>query len=107
MSKIKMDQEQAQELVRQIGVAALMAISGRRVWMADGTVVLPVSNGYTVEIDLDASDTYTVRRVFTRAGKRFVKGERTGVYADEVGEVAYYASSFRSYDENEWPTLLF
>jgi hypothetical protein len=30
--------------------------------------------------------------------KRWVKGELTYVYADEVGEMAYQAHAFRSYD---------
>lgn len=101
--KIKMDQDMAQVLRAQIGRMNMMAISGGRLWLTDGSVVLPVSNGYSVVIDLDASDTYTVRRVFRRGTKVWTKGERTNVYCDEVGEVAYYASCFRSYDAEEWP----
>lgn len=86
-------------LAAQIGRMNVFAISGGRVVRVDeSTVRLPVGAGYSVEIFLDASDTYTVRRVFTRAGQRWVKGEQENVYCDEVGEVAYQASSFRSYD---------
>lgn len=59
---------------------------------------LPVGSGYSVTVDLAANDTYTVRRVFKRGAKVWVKGEQTEVYCDEVGEIAYQASSFRSYD---------
>jgi len=89
----------ARELVAQIGRMNVLAISGGRVLARETGVTLPVSNGYTVTVDLAWDDTYTVRRVFTRAGKVWVKGEQTGVYFDEVGEVAYRASCFRN---GEW-----
>ena len=91
------------ELIGQIG-QNIWGISGGRVLRRDTGVTLPVSNGYSVTVDLAPGDTYTVRRVFKRGKKTWVKGERTGVYCDEVGEAAYYASCFRSYDENEWMT---
>lgn len=103
-----MDVDQMSELVRQIGRGRLMAISGGRVENWGGVLRLPVSNGYRVEIALAANDTYIVRRVFRRKPKGelipvdYPKGERTEVYCEEVGEAAYYASCFRSYDENEW-----
>jgi hypothetical protein len=34
--------------------------------------------------------------VFTRGAKTWIKGERTNVYCDEVGEVAYQASCFQN-----------
>lgn len=84
--------------LNQIGRMNLLAISGGRWSLVSGTLVLPVGAGYSVEVDLDeGSDTYTVRRMFRRGGKAFPKGEQTYVYCDEVGEVAYRASSFRSY----------
>lgn len=110
MSKIRMNKEQAAELRAQIGAMNLTAISGGRFWLTNGSAVLPVSNGYSVVIELDSDDTYTVRRLFTRKKKGeslptvYTKGERTHVYCDEVSEAAYYASCFRSYDENEWVT---
>ena len=88
------------ELVRQIGVWNIGAISGGRVIMRETGITLPVSNGYRVMVDLDANDTYVVRRVFKRrvAGqvKVWIKGEQRNVFFDEVGEVAYQASCFRN-----------
>jgi hypothetical protein len=94
-----MNSEQATTLLAQIGRMTICAISGGRKYLNDGTLVLPVGCGYTVEIDyMEGSDDYTVRRVFTRGIKRWVKGELTNVYCDEIGEMAYQASSFRSYE---------
>lgn len=84
------------ELTAQIGRGNILAISGGRVIVRETGVTLPVGSGYRVTVDLAADDTYTVRRVFARAGKSWVKGEVSGVYCDEVGEVAYQASCFRS-----------
>ena len=93
-------------LVRQIGNMNLLAISGGRVTPILNGVDLPVSNGYLVRVLLDrASDTYIVQRVFRRAGQEWVKGERANVYWDELPELAYRASCFSSYDENEWEVL--
>lgn len=94
-------------MLRQIGWGNVAAISGLRWIEVDPyTVKLPVSNGYSVEVELDPNDTYTVRRVFTRRPKASpadwrpepvatVKGAVSNVYADQVGEVAYRASCFR------------
>ena len=92
-------------MLGQLGRGNLLAISGGRVVIVnDDLVSLPVSNGYSVEVELDvAHDTYTVRRVFRRGTKVWIKGERTNVYCDELGETAYVAHAFRSYDETEWP----
>lgn len=88
--------------LNQIGRMNVLAISGGRSRMEGDTLVLPVGAGYSVEIDLDlGSDTYTVRRMFRRGDKAFPKGEQSYVYCDEVGEVAYRASSFRSYEFGE------
>lgn len=79
----------------QIGRMNVLAVSGGRVLRDGETLVLPCGSGYTVEVDLDeGSDTYTVRRVFNRGGRKFPKGEQTYVYCDEVGEVAYRASCY-------------
>lgn len=86
------------ELLGQIGRMNLFAISGGRVLRRDTGVTLPVGNGYSVTVDLAANDTYTVRRVFKRGAKVWVKGEQSEVYCEDVGEQAYQASSFRSYD---------
>lgn len=95
MSFIECD---AQELVQQIGRMNILAISGGRVLRRETGVTLPVGAGYSVKVDLDASDTYTIQRVFKRNGKEFDHGTLTNVYCDEVGEMAYQASSFRSYN---------
>lgn len=95
-----MNTEQATTLIAQIGMMNILAISGGRKGLTpDGILVLPVSAGYRVEIEYnEGADDYTVRRVFKRGTKKWVKGELTGVYCDEVGERAYEASSFRSYE---------
>ena len=93
------------QLLAQIGRMNIFAISGGRVqiWRTnDGkaarTVTLPVSNGYSVEIYLAWDDTYTVTRQFKRKGVYTNKGTVEGVYAENIGEVAYQASCFRSND---------
>jgi hypothetical protein len=83
-------------LLRQIGTMNVLAISGGRVARRETGVTLPVSSGYSVTVDLDGNDTYIVRRVFKRGAKSWIKGEVTGVYADQVGEAAYRASCFRN-----------
>ena len=91
------------ELLKQIGIQNVFAISGGRVevWRTnDGqacrSITLPVSNGYSVEIYLAWDDTYTVTRQFKRKGQYFNKGTVEGVYCENIGEVAYQASCFRS-----------
>jgi hypothetical protein len=86
----------ARTLAAQIGPRTILAISGGRIYVRETGVTLPVSNGYRVTVDLAGNDTYTVRRVFTRAGKTWIKGERSDVYCEQVGEVAYQASCFRN-----------
>jgi hypothetical protein len=86
------------QLLAQIGRMNIMAISGGRVERRPTGVTLPVGSGYRVTVDLDFNDTYVVRRIFQRAGKTFVKGELRDVYCEDVGERAYEASSFRSYE---------
>jgi hypothetical protein len=86
----------ARTLIEQIGPRTVLAISGGRVLVRDTGITLPVSSGYKVTVDLAANDTYTVRRIFTRAGRVWVKGERSGVYCDQVGEAAYEASCYKN-----------
>jgi len=94
-----MDTTQATEVLAQIGHMNVLAISGGRKRLIDGALVLPVARGYSVRVILDeGSDTYTVQRVFARAGKEWVKGERTWVYCDEVAEAAYRAACYH----DEW-----
>lgn len=84
-------------IIQQIGGRNIMAISGGRIKRStDGlTIELPVAYGYSVTVTYDeGSDTYTVRRIFTRAGKQTIKHERDYVYCDEIGETAYQASCY-------------
>lgn len=88
------------ELLNQIGIMNVFAISGGR-WTAitneEGEcveVILPVGKGYRVAITLGFNDTYTVRREFIRGAKVFSKGVQRDVYCEEIGEVAYKASCF-------------
>lgn len=78
----------------QIGRMNLLAISGGRAVSSENALVLPVAAGYHVVISLGALDTYTVRRVFTRNGRAFIKAEWTDIYCDEIGETAYRASCY-------------
>ena len=88
------------ELVKQLGMMNILAISGGRVHSVvneDGETVevqLPVGHGYRVAITLGFMDTWIVRREFVRGGKVFVKGVQEDVYFTEVGEVAYKASCY-------------
>lgn len=94
-------------LLDQIGRMNVLAISGGRVgiWKPEGETVeveLPVSSGYLVRITLAWNDTYTVERILRRrpkgktAKETKVLGRVTGVYCDQVGEVAYYASCYKN-----------
>ena len=97
--------EQRAEILRQIGRMNVLAISGGRVTaLADG-VELPVSQGYRVRVQLTGADDYTVSRVLVRAGREYSHGVRERTYCDEVGEAAYRASSYRSYDDDEWKVI--
>lgn len=98
MSAWDVTPEQREEMRRQIGRNILSISGGRVTALVDG-IELPVSNGYRVRVRLTPADTYRVERVFIRSGVEFLKGAMDGVYCDEVGEVAYYASCFRSHPE--------
>lgn len=85
----------------QIGRLTVAAVSGGRVerlWVGPnddryvGGIRLPVSYGYAVEVWLDASDTYTVRKTWTRSGVTKIREEWSDVYADELDEAVYRAS---------------
>ncbi|NBT67710.1 MAG: hypothetical protein EBT78_08125 [Betaproteobacteria bacterium] len=89
--------EQAKVIVSQLGRNNLFAISGGRVIYRETGITLPVSYGYSVTIDLE-NDLYIVRRVFKRGGKVTIKGEVKGVYCDQLGELAYQAHAYKSYD---------
>jgi hypothetical protein len=92
----------ANELVRQIGGNIFAVSGGRARRVGNSSLGLPCGAGFEVLVTLEADDTYTVRRLFKRGGKVFLHGERTDVYCDEVSEVVYFCSCFRSYDAEEW-----
>ena len=97
--------EQRVEIARQIGKMNVLAISGGRITSLPDGIELPVGQGYRVRVRLDPSDTYTVERVMVRGVKEFEKGSRSDVYFDEVGELAYRASCYRSYEPGEWEVV--
>ena len=88
------------ELINQIGHMNIFAISGGRVGITKNNqgetveVELKVGKGYRVSISLGWDDTWTVSRQFVRKGVVSDKGTLTGVFADQVGEIAYKASCF-------------
>jgi hypothetical protein len=88
------------ELIDQIGRMNIYAISGGRVGITKNDqgetveVELKVGKGYRVSISLGWDDTWTVSRQFVRKGVVSDKGTLTGVFADQVGEIAYKASCF-------------
>jgi hypothetical protein len=92
------------ELISQIGHMNVLAISGGRVIVVKNNngetieVELKCGAGYRVSIALGWDDTYTVTRQYVRKGTVFNKGTVEGVYCDNIGEVAYKASCFRSYE---------
>lgn len=90
-------------MLDQIGTMNILAISGGRVLRTDeNTVHLPVSNGYVVEVKyVPGRDLYTVSRLLKRGAKVFQKGTIEDVYAEDLGEIAYLTSCFRSYEMTE------
>ena len=87
-------------MIDQIGRMNIFAISGGRVGVTKNNqgetveVELKVGKGYRVSITLGWDDTWTVSRQFVRKGIVSDKGTLTGVFADQVGEIAYKASCF-------------
>jgi hypothetical protein len=104
---VRVDPEMRKQMVGQISRMNLLAISGGRVLGCHAGISLPISNGYSVTVQLNHDDTYVVRRVRTTRVKGVpvvrLYGERANVYCEDLSEVAYYASCFRSYDADEWP----
>ena len=91
-------------LINQIGRMNVLAISGGRVYVSknqQGETVgidLPCGAGYRVSIELGWNDEYIVTRQFVRKGTVFNKGTVENVLCDNIGEVAYKAACFRSYE---------
>ena len=103
---MKINDAARQTIAAQIGRMNVLAISGGRCARLDDGIDLPVGYGYHVYVRLTAADDYTVERVFIRNGVTYSKGIETGIYFDEVGEVAYRASCFRNDDADYWPAAL-
>lgn len=103
----RVDPEMRKMMVEQIG-RNIYAISGGRVLGSYHGISLPVGSGYSVTVQLNSDDTYVVRRVRTVKVKGVpvvrLYGERMNVYCEELSEVAYFASCFRSYGPDEWPS---
>lgn len=95
-----------QTMLRQIGTMNVLAICGGRVYALPDGLDLPVGCGYHVYVRYTPSDDYTVERVFRRSGVDYSHGVESGVYCDEVGEVAYRASCFRNDNSEYWPAAL-
>ena len=97
-------------LKNQIGFWNIGAISGGRTYIDGATynkqyktteqVEFPVAYGYRVRVTLGWDDTWTVSRVIVKNTKKgiseVIKGTVEGVYPENIGEVAYQASCFRS-----------
>lgn len=94
------------ETLNQIGLGNLFAISGGRVARIinpEGDICgvrLPINSARRVEVVLDWNDTYIVRRVRqinrgSNRGQEIVEVEHSGVYCDQVGELAYQASCWK------------
>src|SRR5690242_14353998 len=92
------------EILRQIGAGTILSISGGRVQPIHDGIELPVGSGYSVRVEYDEGwDDYTVKRMFRRGGKEWVKGQAEHVYCDQLSQMAYRAGMFRSFNEYEWP----
>jgi hypothetical protein len=83
---------------QQIGRMNIFAISGGRMLRDGEDLLLPVSSGYRVRVHLAPNDTYTVTREMKRGAKLFVKGVLDNVYCDQLGEVCYQASCYKTND---------
>jgi hypothetical protein len=82
--------------LNQIGWSTVAAISGLRYGRLGHDLILPVSSGYRVRVALTPSDTYTVTREMKRGDRVWVKGVMSPVYADQLSDVAYEASCYKS-----------
>ena len=90
----------------QVGRMNILAISGGRIIPLKNAkgetvgVAYPIDPTRRVEVLLDWDDTYIVKRVRyinkgKEAGSEVVEEERSGIYCDYVGEVAYSLSCWK------------
>lgn len=99
---MKIEQSQRMDIARQITMPVILSISGGQIRAIEDGIELPVSNGYSVRVQLTAADDYVVSRIFRRGAKEWVKGSASRVYCDDVSELAYRAGMFRSFDADTW-----
>jgi len=83
-------------LLASIGTKTFLAVSGGRVWGTPSGVILPVSDGWAVEVAYTVLDYYTVRRVRYRRAKRYVHGQAEDLDFTQVSEAVYDASCFHN-----------
>ncbi len=86
--------EMQDQMIQQIGVRNVMAISGGRWMRIRCGVYLPVGKGYAVIVEVNGSDYYRVHRVFKRGEVLLFRGTMDDVFCEDLPEVAYYASCF-------------
>lgn len=90
----------------QVGRMNILAISGGRIIPLKNAkgetvgVAYPIDPTRRVEVLLDWDDTYIVKRVRyinkgKEAGSEVVEEERSGIFCDYVGEVAYSLSCWK------------
>ena len=97
-------------LLMQMGKMNVWAISGGRgsvIYYTDSEgdtypigVAFPVAQNRSVEVTLDWSDTYRVRRIRKvvsgqAKGSEIIEAEHTDIYCEEVGDVAYGTSCWK------------
>ena len=97
-------------LLTQMGHMNVFAISGGRGSVINYTdsegetypigVSFPVAQNRSVEVTLDWTDLYLVRRIRKvvsgqAKGSEVVEAEHYGVFCEEVGDVAYFASCWK------------
>jgi len=87
-----MTNETANATWNQISVATKMACGAREVAYDSTGLRFKVGGRQRwIEIELDASDTYTVRLVRVHKYERIVVEEHSDVYADQLSECVYHA----------------
>ena len=94
-------------IAQQVGIMTVLAVSGGKAFPiysdeSNDTVGLrlPIDGTRRVDVILDWSDTYTVRRVRTitsgpKRGTDVIEFERSDVFCDEVSSIAYDASCWK------------
>lgn len=85
----------ARTLFAQMGAGNYFAVAGGRAKReVGGAIVFPQRYGWEVRVTVNALDMYCVERVFSRGGKRTVKGVMDDIHCEDVGNVIYDASCY-------------